>query len=469
MNARKFRRFAAFLLTLLALCLLTACSNQTDTKQSQATEAPTATAEPVLHSITFDMNDGTGAVADSQQVADRDVAEEPSAPTRENYRFTGWYVDADCTTAADFEYEITADTTYYAGWEMTAATVTYLYNDGTENTFRQDAVAMGSTPVEPTRLPEREGFLFTAWYADAACTVPFDFTAAVSADASVFAGWKEDDGSSVLVTYMWNYDGAPDEGVYRSQRVAYKSYLTLPTPDRGDEHKFIFWYTDPECTQYYDTSKKINKDTTLYALWYNSVTFEAEYVDVSQITGYGYSGSLTGTRIINRDQNAKANASNGWYVSYLYYNGITLTFNIHADQAVDNALLYLRLSAEYYDLSITDEQFLVMVNGQQVKYGSISIPINNAGSSGGVTSSSIEVPFQDFLVSTTLHLNEGDNTISLVVNNFKPENERTGTMYSYAPVVDAIKICSTGDVSAITWAEGFPLVTNLDTANNTYD
>ena len=110
-----------------------------------------------------------------------------------------------------------------------------------------------------------------------------------------------------------------------------------------------------------------------------------------------------------------------------------------------------------------------MVNGQQVKYGSISIPINNAGSSGGVTSSSIEVPFQDFLVSTTLHLNEGDNTISLVVNNFKPENERTGTMYSYAPVVDAIKICSTGDVSAITWAEGFPLVTNLDTANNTYD
>lgn len=468
MNARNGKRFAALLMMLFALCMLTACS-KTDTKSSAPTEAPTATAAPALHSVTFDMNDGTGTLADSQTVADRDVAEEPSAPARENHRFIGWYADQACTRTADFEYEITADTVYYAGWEKTAAVMTYLYNDGTENAFCQDTVSLGSAPIEPTRLPEREGFLFDAWYGDAACTAPFDFTAALTADTAAYAGWKEDDGSSVLVTYMWNYDGAPDEGIYRSQRVAYKSYLTLPTPDRGADHKFIFWYTDPECTQYYDTSKKISKDTTLYAQWYNSVTFEAEYVDVSQITGYGYSGSLTGTRIINRDQNAKANASNGWYVSYLYYNGITLTFNIHADQAVDNALLYLRLSAEYYDLAITDEQFLVLVNGQQVKYGGISIPINNAGSSGGVTSSSIEVPFQDYLVSTTLHLNEGDNVISLVVNNFKPENERTGTMYSYAPVVDAIRICSTGDVSAITWAEGYPLVVNLETANSTYD
>ena len=436
---KQVRRALLILAMLFALAmLLTGCvAGNAPAPAASPTAAPTEAPKAQV-TVTFDLNYADAPAFETQKVDQGDVAEEPNAPVREHYQFIGWYNDAQLASPADFEYALDADKTFYAGWEQTEAAVRFYLNDGSEAVFREVFVPVNNPVTEPVAVPERSEYLFSAWYADEACTAAFDFATAITRDTAVYAGWQADDGSSVLVTYMWNYDGAPDEGVYRNQRVAYKSYLNLPTPDRGADYKFIYWYTDPECTAYFDNTKKIRESVTLYALWYNCATFEVEYTDVSGITGYGYSGSLYGTRIINKDQGGKANASNGWYVSYLYYKGITLTFNIHAEQPVENALLYMRLSAEYYDLNVTDEQFLVMVNGQQMKYGGVSIPINNAGSTYGVTSSSIEVPFQDYLVASSLSLPAGDSVIQLIVNNFKPENERTGTMYSYAPVVDAI-------------------------------
>ncbi len=421
------------------------------------------------YTVTFDYNYDGAPAAVEQNVEEGEPAVPPAdVPERDRYSFAGWHTDEACTQDANFEYVITQDTTYYAGWDLTRALVTFYLNDGTDGVWKTEEVDVRTAVAEPGEVPESEGSLFEAWYADEACTQLFDFSASITKDTAVYAGWTEDDGNSHTVTYMWNYDGAPDGGVYRSQTVADRVYLTLPSPERGSDYKFIYWYTDPECTQAYDNTSKVRDDVTLYALWYNNVTFEAEYTYVSDIFGYGYSGNLKGEKIINKDIDNKANASNGWYVSYLYYKGITLTFNIYAEEDIEDAYLYLRLSAEYYDLSITDEQFLVKVNGEEMKYGTINIPINNAGSSGGVTSSSVEVEFKDFLVGQNISLKKGENVIELVVNNWKPEDERTGTMYSYAPVVDAIKICSAGDISAVRWADGYPLVDNLDKANNTY-
>lgn len=41
----------------------------------------------------------------------------PADPEREGYRFTGWYTDAACTVAWDFDDPVNADMTLYAGWE----------------------------------------------------------------------------------------------------------------------------------------------------------------------------------------------------------------------------------------------------------------------------------------------------------------------------------------------------------------
>ncbi|MCD8120107.1 MAG: InlB B-repeat-containing protein [Lachnospiraceae bacterium] len=67
-----------------------------------------------VYTVTFDANGGTGA-PDAQTVKYGATAAEPtSEPTREYYRFDGWYT-AD-GEAFDFDAIITGDTTVYAGW-----------------------------------------------------------------------------------------------------------------------------------------------------------------------------------------------------------------------------------------------------------------------------------------------------------------------------------------------------------------
>ena len=66
--------------------------------------------------MTFDSRGGTDVPAQSQMYGD--LLEVPEPPTREGYRFTGWYTDAACDNLWDLENgTIETDMTFYAGWE----------------------------------------------------------------------------------------------------------------------------------------------------------------------------------------------------------------------------------------------------------------------------------------------------------------------------------------------------------------
>ena len=66
--------------------------------------------------ITFDSRGGTDVPAQSQMYGEKLQVPEP--PTREGYRFTGWYKDAACFEQWNVEIEtIETDITLYAGWE----------------------------------------------------------------------------------------------------------------------------------------------------------------------------------------------------------------------------------------------------------------------------------------------------------------------------------------------------------------
>lgn len=69
--------------------------------------------------VTFDSQGGTAV--DSITVEKGGVVEKPVDPTRENYNFTGWYTDKDCTEEYDFESLVEGDMTLYAGWEEVEA------------------------------------------------------------------------------------------------------------------------------------------------------------------------------------------------------------------------------------------------------------------------------------------------------------------------------------------------------------
>ncbi len=66
--------------------------------------------------IRFDSRGGTDVPAQSQMYGE--LLNIPEAPTREGYRFTGWYTDPTCEIQWNVDVNtIETDMTLYAGWE----------------------------------------------------------------------------------------------------------------------------------------------------------------------------------------------------------------------------------------------------------------------------------------------------------------------------------------------------------------
>lgn len=69
------------------------------------------------HSVTFVLNDGSMGAYEMQVVENEEKAVRPQKdPSRENYRFTGWYTDETAVDEYNFSSEVTGDLTLYAGW-----------------------------------------------------------------------------------------------------------------------------------------------------------------------------------------------------------------------------------------------------------------------------------------------------------------------------------------------------------------
>jgi len=66
--------------------------------------------------VTFDSKGGTDVPSHNQMYGQ--LLEEPEPPTREGYRFAGWYKDHACFDQWNVETDtIETDMTLYAGWE----------------------------------------------------------------------------------------------------------------------------------------------------------------------------------------------------------------------------------------------------------------------------------------------------------------------------------------------------------------
>jgi len=103
----------------------------------------------------------------------------------------------------DTETEITDETVYtYSYVEKDKIIVQF----DTEGGSQVSAVTVysGDTLEEP-KSPERTSYVFAGWYADEEHTVPFDFTAAVTADTVVYAAWE-------AVVYTADGDAQHKEG-----------------------------------------------------------------------------------------------------------------------------------------------------------------------------------------------------------------------------------------------------------------
>ena len=455
--------------------------------------------------VTYDMN-----CADASTLTEKvDVggnATQYASATRDGYDFAGWYFDKDCTAAADMAGAVIADDmTVYAAWTAQPRSITYHLNyDGAPEAETIASVYDAET-VEPAE-PVREGDEFIGWFLDAEQKEAYTFGSKLTSDLVLYAGWNSKaaaaqpsaservapNGGYLLIFHVNDGTGS----IYKEEEVQKNRYSEMRTsgvtyPTR-EGYRAFGWYTTPDCQEgtEFNPNTRIRESIDLYVKWIKEYVFEAEMTQLTDIPigdtgktedklGFGESSNPKGLYLIEWDC-YNAGASGDYYVSYLYNPGSYLEFCITAEEVVENATLVLRLTPELHDMYFGTggpDGTAVEKNGYKVyvnpvySFNSIINKENLEGYdqvfdlahdlTGAVTKD--EDPnytrkraFEDYEITATMNLRQGENIIRLVTDN---THDYGGSMHSAAPMVDCIKIYTN---ATLTWTEGKCYDENLD-------
>lgn len=186
--------------------------------------------------VTFD-NEGTK----TQEIIDAgSKLTEPTAPTKEGYRFDGWYYDNNGGKAKwNFGTDtVTRAMTLKAKWVQTY-TVTFETSGG--SAVGPVTVDAGSTVTKPAD-PMKSGYTFGGWYKDSTLQTPWDFANdTVTAATTLYTKWTAnppapsyDDSDP---TYAVSAPAAENGKIAVSPRYAERGerVTVTVTPDEGCE------------------------------------------------------------------------------------------------------------------------------------------------------------------------------------------------------------------------------------------
>lgn len=319
-------------------------------------------------------------------------------------------------------------------------------------------------PGTPTKSDEKGNYVFNGWRADGSL---WSFkNSKVTKDTTLVASW--------LAKYALSYQNADGTPNGTTTYVDSGTALTAPaTPTAPSGQRFYGWVNINNGGQVWrfdnESLNKVMADTTLKPLFVSNndaQVFEAECCPdlldekwgPSGMPGATYSGGSWGLGLVgcyenDAQGNNRLDASGSYdvggknysaLIQFMYKKNDTLTFELNSSAAATNVTLFMRISAEYgtpdpetdeVKNTFTDEEFQVTVNDTPVRYGEITL--HNIVQS--------LIPCQDYMLSATVSLNAGTNTIQMKVNNNKTV---TSAIKAAAPCVDCIKLISS---STLTW------------------
>ena len=322
-------------------------------------------------------------------------------------------------------------------------TVTFNYNyEGAPQAYQVE-VESGKTATPPAE-PEREDFRFAGWFTAAEGGESYAF-GPVTADTTVYAQWA--DANAVTLTMKWNMAGQPENFQIQPYEKGDTLPRSLPEPTL-EGYRFMGWYFDEGLTEEYKRGP-IEEDMVVYAKWFTEYIFEAEQTDISSIEGVGYSNGRGGEDLVFASDDGTGpdmKASGGYYIAGLYVQGNELVFVINSDKAVSDATLVLRLAAEFRNITMSPDPaapdyYTISVNGTAIDYDEITLQGTDATVIDGG-----QYPFEDYTVTASLSLRQGENVIRLTTSNANAYT--VGTQKANAPMVDCIKIYTT---AVLTW------------------
>lgn len=225
---------------------ITVKDNATYTAQWQAND----------NTVTFNSQGGT--TVESQTVQTGKTISKPADPTKPGYTFGGWYRNADCTAAWDFETKVTGPLTLYAKWTGATYIVTFDPSGGIVTPASKEVTYGSSYGSLPT--PTKDGFTFAGWYTEASGGTRVTESTTVTAPLTLYARWT-------TATYTVTFHANGGTVTPTSMEAAYgSSYGTLPTPTRTG-YTFDGWYTAASGGTLVTTTGTVTSTHTLFAHW----------------------------------------------------------------------------------------------------------------------------------------------------------------------------------------------------------
>ena len=148
-----------------------------------------ASPDLATHTVTFQMNDQTGALHLSYTVLDGSPVPAPPSPTRAGYQFRDWSTDVPGNRQANFNDPVTADQTLWAQWqpEREDFLVLIFEEDGTLTELKNVEGGEEISVLEPLI---REGYRFTYWSQNHVGGPPFNFARPIIEDVELYPNWR---------------------------------------------------------------------------------------------------------------------------------------------------------------------------------------------------------------------------------------------------------------------------------------
>lgn len=214
------------------------------------------------YTVTFDSNGGS--VVSSVQVKKGDKVSKPSEPTRDDYIFSGWYLN---DTLYDFDSAVLENITLVAKWSskedgITAVkSYTMKFDSNGGSTVSDILVENGVIKELPT--PVKDGYKFVGWFNKNNEEVTVGST--ITSDETVTAKWEKNttNNSNTVKKYIVKFD---TQGGSKISNVSVTSgkIVSKPKDPTRDGYKFVGWFLDGKV---YNFNSKVVKNITLVAKW----------------------------------------------------------------------------------------------------------------------------------------------------------------------------------------------------------
>ena len=245
-----------------------------------------------VYTVSFDMQ-GMGSDQHSQQIKENGKAVK-FEPVADGYSFGGWYTEAACQNAFDFETAITKDMTLYAKWKLETYSITYEMDGGENDESNPTSFTIESETIVFKNPKVRVGYLFDGWYYNPDYShVATQVSQGYFGDITLYAKWIPTQyeviyaaGSRGIGTVEIDYKPHGDTLVLSSEKYLYYN----------ENYRVSFlhagWALSDGGAKEYDFGAKYSTDAdiTLYPYWsklvkvhYGSEDKDTLWVDLSAV------------------------------------------------------------------------------------------------------------------------------------------------------------------------------------------